>query len=106
MKSLSPADIDFILFLLDSGYSGRQIASKTGVYNSTISRLCSRHRPYLKKAPGGCPSKFSDTNIRYALHLIGSEKAENAVQVTKSLHDITNQPLCVQTVQNGLKRWG
>ena len=106
MKPLSPADSDHILFLLDSGYSGGQIASKTGVSNSTISRLRSRHRPYLKKALGGRPSKLSDTNIRYALHLIGTGKAENAVQVTKYLQDITNQSLSAQTVRNGLNKVG
>ena len=59
---------------------------------------CSRHHPYLKKAPGGHPSKLSDTDIHHALRLIGSGKVENAVQVTKPLQNITNQPLSVQTV--------
>jgi len=50
--------------------------------------------------------KISNTNIRYALCIIGSGKAENATQVTKHLHNITNQPLCVQTVRNGLNKVG
>ena len=62
MKPLSPANSNHILFLLDSGYFGEQISSQSGVFNATISRLCSRHRPYLKKAPGGHPSKLSDTD--------------------------------------------
>jgi transposase len=106
MKPLSPAASHHILSLLDSGYSRNQISFKTGVSKSTISRLCSRHHPYLKKAPAGRPSKLSDTNIRYALRLIGSGEAENAVQVTKSLQDLTNQTLCAQTVRNGLKKVG
>src|SRR4051812_46739505 len=98
MKPLSPADSNHILFLLDSGYSGEQISSKTGVSNATISRLCSRHCPYLKKPPGGRPSKLSDTDICHALRLIGSGKVDDAVQVTKSLQNITNQPFSAQTV--------
>ena len=106
MKPLSPADSNHILFLLDSGHSGEQISSQTGVSIATISRLHSRYRPYLKKAPGGHPSKLSDTNIHHALRLIGSGKAENAVQVTKSLKDIINQPLCAQTVRNWMQKVG
>src|SRR5215469_9259535 len=106
MKSISPTDSDHILHLLDSGCSSGQISSQTGVSKATISRLSTRHCPYLKKTPAGHPSKLSDTNIRYALRLIGSGKAENAVQVTKSLQEITNQSLCAQTVRNGLKKMG
>ena len=49
---------------------------------------------------------LSDTSIRYAIRLIGSGKAENAVQVTKSLQDITDTTFCAQTVRNGLKKAG
>ena len=106
MKPLSPSDSNHILFLLDSCYSGEQISSQTGVSNATISRLHSRHCTYLKKAPGGRPSKLSDTDIRYALRLIGSGKVDDAVQVTKSLQNITNQPLSAQTVWNRMKKVG
>ena len=41
MKSLSPALQHHILSLLDSGLSGHQISSQTGVSNATISKLCS-----------------------------------------------------------------
>ena len=106
MKPLSPANFNHILFLLDSGYSDEQISSQTRVFNATISRLCSRYCPYLKKASEGCPSKLSDTDIRHALCLIGSGKVENAIQVPKSLQNIANQPLSAQTVRNGMKEVG
>jgi transposase len=106
MKALSAAQETHILSLLDSGISGHKISSQTGVSVATISRICSRHRSHLHKAPGGCPTKLSDTNIRHALRLIGSGRADNAVQVTKALQDITNQPLSTQTVRNGLKQVG
>lgn len=106
MKAISTAQSNHILSLLDSGHSGHEISTLTGASTASISRLHSRYRPYLTKAPGGRPSKLSDTNIRHALRLISSGKAENAVQVTKALKDITNQPLSAQTVRNGLKDVG
>jgi len=95
-----------ILSLLDSGHSRYDISSQTGVSVTSISRLRSRHRPYIKKASGGRPSKLSEQDICYAIWLIGTGKAENAVQVTKALQHSTNQPLSAQTVQNSMKEVG
>ena len=93
MKALSVVQHSHILSLLDSGHSGHEISSQTGVSNATISRLHSRHHPYIKKASGGHPSKLSEQDLHY-----GTGRAENAVQVAKSLQDSTNQPLSAQTV--------
>ena len=98
MKPVSAAQCNHILSLLDSGHSGYDISSQTGVSVASISRLRSRHHPYIKKASGGHPSKLSEQDIRYAIRLIGTGKAENAVQVTKALQDSTNQSLSTQTV--------
>jgi|SRR5882762_1051354 len=98
MKPVSAAQCNHILSLLDSGHSGYDISSQTGVSVASISRLCSRHCPHIKKASGGCPSKLSEQDICYAIQLIGTGRAENAVQVTKALQDSTNQPLSAQTV--------
>ena len=106
MKALSTAQTTQILYLLDSGHSGEEVSSLTGVSASSISRLCSRHCPYLKKAPGGHPIKLSDTNIHHAIWLIGSGKADNAVQVTKVLQNVTNQSISPQTIWNHLKKEG
>ena len=106
MKPLSTAQTTQILHLLDSGHSGYEISTLTSVSKSAISRLRLRHRPYITKAPGGRPSKLSDTDICHAIRLIGTGKADNAVQVTKSLQDITNQSLSTQTVRNHLKKEG
>jgi transposase len=98
MKAVSAAQRNHILSLLDSGYSGHDISSQTGVSNATISILRSRHRPYVKKASGGHPSKLSEQDLHYAIQLIGTGKAENAVQVAKLIQDSTNQSLSAQTV--------
>ena len=104
MKSLTPALQHHILSLLDSGLSGHQISSQTGFSNATISRLYSKHCPSLQKSSGGQPTKLSETNICNAIYLIGSGRAENAVQVTNALRDVVNQPLFTQTIQNRLKK--
>ena len=62
--------------------------------------------PISKKSQGGCPSKLPDQNIHYAFQLIGTGKALNAVQVTKTLSNIVNEPLSAQTVRNGMKKAG
>jgi len=42
----------------------------------------------MKKSLGSYPAKLSPANIHYAVHLITSQKAENAVQVTKELCNV------------------
>ena len=106
MKSLTPALQYHILSLIDSGLSGHQISSQTGVSNATISRLHSKHCPSLQKSSGGHLTKLSETNIFHASCLIGSGRAENAVQVTKYFRDVVNQPIYTQTIHNRLKNVG
>ena len=106
MKSLTPALQHHILSLLNSGLSGHQISSQTNVSNATISRLCSKHCPSLQKSSWGRPTKLSETNIPHAICLIGSGRAENAVQVTKALRDVVNKPISTHTIWNGLKKVG
>ena len=85
--------------MLDAGHSTYNIGSITGVYASTISRLCFKECSELHKSSGSCSTKLSPTNICYAVYLITTRKAENAVQVTKSLKTIINQSLFPTTVQ-------
>ena len=106
MKSLTPALYHHILSLIDSSPSGCQISSQTGFSNATISRLHSKHCLSLQKSSGGCPTNLSETNICHVICLIGSGRAENAVQITKSLRDVVNQPISTQTIQNGPKNVG
>src|SRR6266576_6607223 len=92
--------------MLDAGHSAHSIASTTGVHASTISRLRSKEHSELNKSSGGHPTKLSPTNIHHAVHLITIRKAENAVQFTKSIKNITNQSLSPSTVHLHLKKAG
>ena len=104
VKSLSLTQQNTILSLLDVGHSGEAIAKKTGVSPSAISKLCSKKCSTLPKAIGGCSSKLSPANIYHAQHLIISGRAENAIQVTKSLSNIINEPLFASIVHFHLKK--
>ena len=106
MKPLSSEKTLSILSLLDSGSSVRQIATLTGASIGAISALRSEHRPNLPKSLGGRPSKLSSIDIRHAQRLISSGKAENAVQIARTLNDISNHPISVQTVRRSLKSAG
>ena len=104
MQSLSATQENAILSQLDSGHSIRSIASSTGVSTAAISRLHSKKRFDLQKSVGGRPAKLSPANICHAIHLISSHKAENAVQVTKTLSNVINQPLHPNTICHHLKK--
>ena len=106
MQSLSTIQKNTILSQLDSGHSICSIASSTGVGLATISRLHSKERSDLQKSVGGCPPKLSSTNICHAIHLIATYNAENAVQVTKALSNVINQPLYSNTIYHHLKKSG
>ena len=106
MQSLSTTQKSTILSQLDASHSIHFITSSTGLGIATISRLCSKEHSSLQKSTGGHPSKLSPTNIRHAQHLTTSRQAENTVQVTKALVNITNQPLSASTVHTHLKKSG
>src|SRR3954464_9152659 len=106
MKDTSTAQINQVVSLLNSGHTGYQISIQTGLSTATISRICSKHCSNLPKSSGGHSSKLSENDIHYATQLIGTGKAENAVQVAKSLQEVTNQSLSAQTVQNRMKGLG
>ena len=106
MRSLSATQENTILSQLDSGYSLHSIASSTGVSTATISRLHSKKRSDLQKSVGGRPAKLSPANIHHAIHLSSSHKAENAVQVTKTLSNDINQPLHPNTIHHHLRKSG
>jgi hypothetical protein len=106
MRSLSPALKNGILTMLDAGHSAHSIAFITSVHSSTIFRLRFKKHSELQKSSGGCSTKLFPANIRHAIHLITFQKAENVVQVTKTLRNITNQSLSPSTVCLHLKKAG
>lgn len=106
MKAISADITSIILSHLQSGHSHRQIAKTCGVSTATVSRLSREHLPSLPKPSGGRPSKLSSHDLCHTIRLITSGKAENAVQVAKTLQDIKNTSISPQTIRRHLKELG
>ena len=106
MQKLSSAQIHCILNLLDSGLYIWQISHQTGHGIATISCTCSDNWPELQKSSGGCPTKLSTTNIKYAHWIICMGKIDDATEAAKTLLDITNSPFSSQTLCQHLKSCG
>ena len=106
MQPLSIATCDRIVTLLKSGASGYAIHHATGSSTGAISKIRSEYCPELPKSSGGRSRKLTSANINYAKHIIRMRKADNAVQVTKSLRDVTNQSISSQTVRRNLREAG
>ena len=83
--------------MLDASHSACYIVSATGVHASTMSKLCSRKHSELKNSTSGCQTKISPSNTHSTVQLISIYKAENAVQMAKTLSNIINKPLSSNT---------
>ena len=106
MKSLSPAQTEHIITLLDKGKSAHEIASITGHGVSTISRIHFKHWSFLFKSIEGQPCKLSSSDIYYTIRQITSQKIDHAVQATKLLQDMNGVSISARTVGRALKKAG
>ena len=103
MKATSSTTKANAIHLLHSGLSIRQIASQLSQSIGTVSNIHSKHCPGLANPPGARPPKLSAGDIRHALYLFDSKKAENAMQVTQTLRDVGGTSLSASTTRRHLK---
>ena len=106
MKPISEETRNNILSLLDNGLSSRKITAQLGVSRATIDRIREKSRTDIQKSRGGRPTKLSATDKRTLLCKITSGKADNAVQLTRELRDVSNINISAQTVRRALKEAG
>ena len=107
--TMRPFSVDKLNIVISRLYSGQmtcQLSSSTGFSIGTISKIHSEHFSDLSKFSGGYPVKLSPANICHGVNFITSGRAETAVQVSKALEHITNQPVTPQTVCRHLRRPG
>jgi len=102
MRSLTPAQYNRVLELLDKGLSRHAISTTTGISFGSISVIHSKNQSPISKATGGRPHKLSPTNTQYAICLITSQKADNAPDATQTSQDMTNTSFTVKTVCRAL----
>lgn len=93
MHSLTNIKCTCIITLLKSGLSTRDIAKQTNVSIASISCICTLYCSDTLKSSGGRSAKLNAANISYANYIICIHKTDNAVQVTKALQNVINQPL-------------
>ena len=103
MRPLSVDKLNIAISRLHSGQTTCQISSSTGFNIGTISKIHFEHFSDLPKSSGSYPVKLSPANVHHAVNFITSGKAETAVQVSKALQHITNQPVTPQTVCRHLR---
>jgi transposase len=92
-----------VISLVDAGLLSYKIAAQLGVGHMTVSRVRAKARPCVQKRRGGRPAKLTATDKRRLVRMITSGKADNAVQLTRRLKNVTNVECCAQTVRHALK---
>jgi transposase len=106
MRRISEDTRNGILSLIDAGLSSRKVEAQLGVSSMTVSRVRAEARPCVQKSRSGRPAKLTATDKRRLVRMVTSGKADNAVQVTRELKDITNVDYSVHTVRRALKEAG
>ena len=106
MHKIYIAQTHQVLALLDSGTSSAKAPQELGLGLGTMSHIYSQHYSNLPKSSGGCPVKLSSANINYGWCIICMGKVDNAVQIAKALHVVTNQFIYAQIVHCQLKSKG
>jgi len=71
-----------------------------------IDRICEKSRTDIQKSYGGRPTKLNATDKCRLLCTITSGKADNAVQLTCELRNVSNIEVSAQTVCCALKEAG
>src|SRR3954469_18942805 len=104
MRSLTPAQHNHILELLNKGYSGHAISTITGISIGSISNIHSKYCSSLSKSIGGCPHKLSSADTQYTIHLITSQKAENATDIAKTLKNMISPSFTMKQYDGHSKR--
>lgn len=104
MHPISSAQKENILSLASHGHSTRSIAKKTGLANSTVTRILQTILPNRQMPSPGRPSKLSSRDQHAILAQITTGRAANAVQAAKHINTIIPNPVCSQTVRNVLKK--
>ena len=106
MKATNPTTKAIAIHLLHSGLSIHQIASQLSLSIGTVNNIHSKHCPGLANLPGGHPPKLSAGDVRHALYIFSSKKAENAMQVTQTLRNVSGTSFSASTTRRHLKGAG
>lgn len=106
MKPISSATRSNIISLTNQRLTTREIASRAGVSQATVSRVISQQPTLVAKAKPGRKPALSKRLVAIMTRKIDSGELDNAVQVQKYLETYENVSVSAQTVRNALKKSG
>ena len=98
MKPISEETHNSIVALLDNGLLSCKIAAQLGNNHVTVDRVHAKSRPEIAKSLGGQLAKLTVTDKHRLVHMVASGKADNAVQLTHALKEVTNVTLSTDSM--------
>lgn len=105
-KSISADLTANILSLFEQGHPADNISESTGVHTSTVFWLWNETIYNLPKSSDEHPSIYNLYDMRHAIRLISTRRADNTVQVNRTLQDVKNTSISTQTTRRLLKKAG
>ena len=106
MRQVSERVVNDVKSLLEKGHSTREIASRCGISNATVSRLAKKHEISPKCPVNGRPSLLDERMKARIVRYIVIDKLGTAVRVKKALFEDHSLDISVKTVQRVLRERG
>ena len=106
MHPISTCKLNSVTSLILEGYSCRDVAKKTGVGKSTVSRIVKKLESNKENINTGRPSKLTPRDRRSIVNQIESGKMDNAVEATKFINSVISSQVSTHTVRRALKEEG
>jgi transposase len=104
MKRTSRQKVYDVIALLKAGLSVSNIASRTGVSKSSVSRIKKQYNIATYNRAMGRPKKFRIITLRYLLHLFEIGRATTASRAAIMLQDRGLANVTSDTVRRALKK--
>jgi transposase len=106
MKHTSRQKVYDVIALLKAGLSVSNIASRTGVSKSSVSRIKKQYNIATYNRAMGRPKKLRIITLRFLLHLFEIGRATTAAQAAIMLQDRGLANVTSDTVRRALKKGG
>ena len=94
MHPLSSDKVNNVLALLAQGISTRDIAHRTGVSKSKVAEIAKESGQNKENHHPGHPSKLSPRNVKTAVSLVVSGRADTAAATTRQLNSANITSIC------------
>ena len=103
MRRISEDSRNNNLSLIDAGFLSREVGTQLSVSHAMVGRVRTSAKPRVQKSWGGRPAKLTTADKCRLVCMITLGKANNTVQLTRQLRDITSLECSSQAVCRALK---